>query len=92
MAQYGSPPRYASQLESAHAPRGFEKRTANYRATVLIDALVMWLTSAISEALPEKRRVQVVEKEPLDELTPAAHADLLEDTTQMVLDGVLGDK
>jgi hypothetical protein len=42
--------------------------------------------------LPKKRRVQVVEEELLDELTPAAHSDLLEDAAQMVLNGVLGDK
>src|SRR5919107_6219102 len=44
------------------------------------------------QALPEKRRVQVVEEKPLDEFTPAAHSDLLEDATEMVLDGVLGNK
>ena len=44
------------------------------------------------QTLPEKRRVQVVEEELLDEFTPAAHSDLLEDAAQMVLDGVLGDK
>ena len=49
MAQYGSPPQYAPQLEPAHAPLGFEKRTANYRAMVVIDALVMGLTSAVRE-------------------------------------------
>ncbi len=44
------------------------------------------------QALPEKRRVQVVEEELLDEFTPAAHPDLLEDAAEMVLDGVLRDK
>jgi hypothetical protein len=39
-------------------------------------------------ALPEKRRIQVVEKEPLDEFYPTSHADLLEDAAEMVLDGV----
>src|SRR5262245_17425003 len=34
---------------------------------------------------------EAVEVEPLDELAPAAHADLLEDVRQVVLDGVLGD-
>jgi hypothetical protein len=43
-------------------------------------------------ALPEKRRVQLSKKSSLDEFTPAAHADLLEDAAEMVLDGVLGDK
>src|SRR5215207_5386257 len=44
------------------------------------------------QALPEKRWVQVVEEELLDEFTPAAHSDLLEDAAEMVLDGVLRDK
>ena len=44
------------------------------------------------QALPEKRRVQVVKEELLDKLTPAAHSDLLEDAAQMVLDAVLRDK
>ena len=50
------------------------------------------VTSCQRRTLPEKRRVQVVEKEPLDELTPAAHSDLLEDAAEMVVDGVLRDK
>ena len=29
-----------------------------------------------SQALSEKRRVEVLEEEPLDEFTPAAHSDL----------------
>jgi hypothetical protein len=50
------------------------------------------VTSSQRRALPEKRRVQVVEEEPHDEFTPTAHPNLLEDAAQMVLDGVLRDK
>jgi hypothetical protein len=50
------------------------------------------VTAAWDAGLPEKRRVQVIEKEPLDEFTPAAHSDFLEDAAEMVLNGVLRDK
>ena len=71
----------------------YEKRAANYRATVVIAAFVIRLTSrAARQALPGKCRVQVVEEEPFDELAPAAHPDLLKDAAQVVVYGVLGDE
>src|SRR5918997_6224780 len=63
-----------------------------HTAIIVYPPIVRCFACWIRQTLPEKRRVQVVEEEPLDEFTPTAHSDLLEDAAKMVLDGVLGDK